>query len=149
MPHFTQYLSQGAPFLNVLVGPNYEAVIRLERQGRVAPAALRVRGLIDTGASHSSVDPSVLSALRLSAAGLAQMHTASTGVTSSRVEAFDISLLIPAANTNQEAFVLPNLRVHAVELTATQNFDALIGRDVLQHCVLTYNGAMGWFTLAY
>ncbi len=30
-----------------------------------------------------------------------------------------------------------------------QGFHALIGRDVLSHCLLTYDGASGLFSLAY
>ena len=30
-----------------------------------------------------------------------------------------------------------------------QGFHALIGRDVLAGCILTYNGAIGLFMLAY
>ncbi len=77
------------------------------------------------------------------------MHTASTGFQKSRTDVFNISLLIQPPATDQEPLTIPTLRVHATELSAVQNFDALIGRDVLQHCVLTYNGSMGWFTLAY
>jgi hypothetical protein len=38
--------------------------------------------------------------------------------------------------------------VIAAELS-TQGIHALIGRDVLQDCILIYNGASGDFTLAF
>ena len=43
---------------------------------------------------------------------------------------------------------LATVPVVAAELQQ-QQIDALIGRDILSLCVLTYNGSMGWFTLAF
>ena len=39
--------------------------------------------------------------------------------------------------------------VVASELFQAQGYHALLGRDILQRCVLTYNGSVGIFTLAY
>ena len=38
--------------------------------------------------------------------------------------------------------------VHA-KLLEKQNLHALIGRDVLERCLLNYNGTAGYFTLAW
>jgi hypothetical protein len=39
--------------------------------------------------------------------------------------------------------------VVASELLVSQGFHALIGRDILNQCLFSYNGSMKLFTLAY
>ncbi len=43
---------------------------------------------------------------------------------------------------------LQSIAVVETELIS-QGIDALIGRDILQHCVLIYNGGLGFYTLAF
>ena len=114
-----------------------------------APHAKRLRALVDTGASHTFVDANILHGLLLMPVGKARMHTPSSGVMGASSDTFEISLALLGTAGVENALEFPTLRVTSAEFSSVQNFDALIGRDVLQHCVLTYNGSMGWFTLAY
>lgn len=116
--------------------------------GQPVPPFVPIRALLDTGASVTCVDPTVIAALGLSVTGTAQMITPSTGATPHTAPQYDASLAIPAA-VNQPALIFPTIAIVASELLGAQGFHALIGRNVLSQCLFHYNGAMGLFTLAY
>jgi len=45
---------------------------------------------------------------------------------------------------------IPTLELPLIGVQMTsQNLISLIGRDVLRHCVLVYNGPMGSYTIAF
>lgn len=124
--------------------PRQQALIAA---GQAVPNPIRIRGLIDTGASGTCVDPSVLTALGLTPTGSTLCHTPSTGSQPQQKDLYDVLLAIPAPKGSP--FVVPTLAVMTSELLAAQGFHALIGRDVLSHCILTYNGTANFFCLAY
>jgi hypothetical protein len=62
---------------------------------------------------------------------------------------YDVGIIIPGPTLNHPPFILHTLAVVETALFAAQGFHSLIGRDILEHCVLTYNGSMGQFILAY
>jgi len=114
--------------------------------GQTAPAPIQIRGLLDTGASGTAIDPSVLTALGLTPTGTAQVLTPTTGATPHVVDQYDVAILIPAPNG--APLFKQTLPVTASSLLAAQGFHALIGRDILGQCVFVYNGS-GFFTLSY
>jgi hypothetical protein len=65
------------------------------------------------------------------------------------VDLYDVSLSIYGADVTQPSLYFSTLAVMASELFAVQGIHALIGRDVLANCFLTYNGSTGHFTLAF
>jgi Aspartyl protease len=109
----------------------------LKAAGLPIPAVIRVSALLDTGASCTCVDPSVLAPLGLSTTGPAHIITPSTGAAPAVFDQFDVSLMI--AGTMAQ----PILHLKTVPIVASplkhQGFDALLGRDVLKQCVLHYN----------
>lgn len=114
--------------------------------GQAVPNPVAIRGLLDTGASNTAVDPSVLTALGITPTGTALVNTPTTGTAPQTVNQYDIGIVIPApSGTPLFSQTLP---VISSELLAVQGFHALIGRDILSQCVFVYNGS-GFFTLAY
>ena len=110
----------------------------LTKQGITPPPPVKGRAIIDTGASISVVDLSVLSSLQISPIGVA-------------------TTLTTAGPTNQNLyparFILPRL---VVDLSAVIGADlrpfqitALIGRDILSHFLMIYHGNAGRVTLSY
>jgi hypothetical protein len=77
------------------------------------------------------------------------MNTPSTGGTPHTTQQYDMRLIIPGPSPMHPALDLRNIPVAAAEIMIHQGFHALIGRDILRHCLLTYNGTTGLFTLAY
>jgi hypothetical protein len=107
-----------------------------------------MEGLIDTGASGTCIDPTVLNQLSLTPTGTTMVNTPTTGNQPAQAETFDISSFTIYAGPDQAPFVIPTVAVMASELLAPQGFHALIGRDILRHCLLNYDGANGLFSLA-
>lgn len=145
MPHVTQQVSPNGPILDFVVGVSLPRAEALQRASLPMPNAVRVRGLIDTGASGTCVDPSCLTALGLAPTGQVPIHTPSTAGTPHTCDQYDISLMLIHPRLQLTLHALP---VIASNLTA-QGIQALIGRDVLARCLFVYDGAAGLFSLAF
>lgn len=118
----------------------------LTAANQLVPNPIQIRGLLDTGASNTAIDPSVLTALGLTPTGTALVNTPTTGNAPQTVDQYDVGFVIPGPDGGHLfSQILP---VIASELLASQGFHALIGRDILSQCVFVYNGS-GFFTLAY
>jgi hypothetical protein len=101
---------------------------------------------VDTGASCTCLDPSVLTALNLTPTGRVNINTPSTGTMPHEADQYDIGMIIPWQGG---PLVLPTIPAVSSELLAVQGFHALIGRDILARCFFAYNGGISAFTLAY
>lgn len=146
MPHFTLSIGPDGPMLDAVVAVSEGRGLSLQAANQPLPSPVKIRALLDTGASCTCVDPSVPAALGLTPTGIAQLTVAS-GATEPREE-FDVSLFIPA-KPGDAPMVFRTIKVVATPLKAAQGFDALIGRDILSLCVVTYNGSVNLFTVAY
>jgi predicted aspartyl protease len=131
----------------MIVGVSAARAQALTAAQQPIPQAQNIRALVDTGASGTCIDPMVFQALGLQPTGTTPMITASTGQTPVDAETYDVSITVP--NGPNQPLVIPNMAVSASQLFMAQGFHALLGRDILQRCVLTYNGSMQFFTLAY
>lgn len=116
--------------------------------GDVVPNPVRIEAMIDTGASSTCIDPWALDQLSLSPTGSCNVNTPTTGSTPVVADLYDVSLTI-YAQANQSALIHQTMPVLKSELLVNQGFHALIGRDVLKGCLLTYDGTIGQFCLAY
>ena len=148
MPHITLSNTPGGPIIDGWIGVSESHRVALIQAAKPVPKPVAIRGLIDTGASHTCVDPIVVSQLGLTRIGQCLVDTPSTGKASATCDQYDISLVIlhPQQKT---AYVKPAMPVICTELFAKQQIHALVGRDVLKECLFTYDGAMGIFILAY
>ncbi len=147
MAHFTlQIDNQRGPLLKATVGVSAERSEALTKAGKAVPTGQGVDALVDTGASCSSVDPSVLQALDLTPTGNVPIYTPSG---KANLDQYDVGLLIPGADATHAPLIFPTIPVVAAELKTEQGFDVLIGRDILSMCMLIYNGTQGFYTLAF
>lgn len=147
MPHFTVSFTQGGPIIDLIVTASGARIQALELAGLPLPTPQAVRGLIDTGASHTCMDPSVFEALGLQPTGSILMHTPSTGDIPQAADTYDVGMVIP--NNLQAALVLHHVQVSASLLAHVQGFHAVIGRDILAQCILVYNGSVGSLSFSY
>lgn len=116
--------------------------------GKAVPAVVPIASaLIDTGASCTCIDRSAIATLGLPPTGVANLHTPSTGAMPHNTPQYDVQLIIPGPTPGHPPLVFPTVPIIESDFSA-QGIQALIGRDILQHCVLAYVGA-GFFTLAY
>ena len=149
MAQFTLQLDPAnGPVLTVVIGVSVARGDALMTAGQPVPAGISARALIDTGASCTCVDPSILAKLALTPTGTVSVHTPSTGPAAHLAEQYDVSLIIPGAGAHHVPLALPAIPVMAADLSV-QGIDSLIGRDVLRDCIFIYNGSVGLFTIAF
>ncbi len=119
----------------------------LEQLGLAASQFLPIQAIVDTGSTTTAVDPSILEKLDLTPTGRTPLII--PGKEPVFVEQYDVSLVIQSARKDQPPLIISTLPAICVELLDNQGFHALIGRDILSHCVFYYNGSIGLFTLSY
>ena len=147
MPHLTLQIGASRPIVEFLVGVSQPRAEALKRANRPVPAPMLVRGLIDTGASCTSLDPTILKALSLVSTGTTPVHTPSTKNGIPHVaNQYDVSIILPHPMINRTFLAVP---VIESELFHQGGFHALIGRDILAFCMLTYSGTAQTFTLGF
>ena len=104
--------------------------------------------LIDTGASTTAVDESLITPLAINPIGATQIHTPSTNGNPQHCFQYDVMLFIPPAGPGEMGHIVESLPVTAINLS-NQGIHGLIGRDVLEKCVLVYNGTLNLYTLSF
>jgi predicted aspartyl protease len=149
LPHFTLNIDVGGPVVNANVYVSEGRRLALEAQNIDIPASRVIRALVDTGASFTSIEPAVLNALNLTPTGTIELVTPSTGQGTHTADTYDVDFVIAGASQQDPPLQLANLRVAACELYLRQGIHALIGRDILERCILVYNGTTNEFTLAF
>jgi len=147
VPHFTLQVGPNGPVLNALIGVSQARATALKAADQPIPQLVPITALVDTGASCTCLDPSIVQALSLTATGSVMINTPTTGSTPHTADQFDAGLFIPAPNGPPLFF--RTMPVVSADLLAAQGFHALLGRDVLKQCFFAYNGEVGLFTLAF
>jgi predicted aspartyl protease len=142
MPSFTSKISNlrnNGPVVQaqVVIGSALENV--LKSKGATLPSPISALAMIDTGASSTVIRDDIPSMLNLNPVGVVQISTpSSSNVPCSQ---YAVRLLLPN-----------NVIVEVVAIAAPlkgQQIQCLIGRDILQHGVLIYNGYVEEFTLSF
>jgi hypothetical protein len=104
-----------------------------------------ILGLIDTGASLSALDPSIVSSLGLAPRDIVSVHTPTTGAAYEKRMSYD-ALFIAGEEANEP--LSKTIQVVGCEL-ASQGFYAVIGRNFLEDFRFIYDGPRRSFTLEY
>lgn len=131
-------LQQRGPVIQVTVGLEQNMSKALIQQGKAVPQPKNGYALIDTGASVTCIDEQIANDLALPVVDIGKMTSASH-------EGHPCNLY-PAQITIPPLLTFQAPRAMGAKL-AIQGLIAIIGRDVLQGCVLIYNGGTGQITL--
>jgi hypothetical protein len=139
---------QGAFAYATVMATSFQ-VAALKAQGLAYPAPQQIAALIDTGASSSVLDTSVISSFALTLTGQTLIHTPSTGsqYESRNQYAASISLIDPTLDPRQGIEVY-NIAVIESHL-ASEGFLAIIGRDILSRCIFTFDGPAKIYRLEF
>ncbi len=132
-------LRQG-PCVQVSIGLAQSIANQLLQQGKTLPKPISGTALIDTGATSTCIDDAAAQRLRLPVVNVVRVASASHASTEQNV--YPIQIEVVGLPISIEA---PGAIGAAL---APQGLLALIGRDVLQHCTLFYNGITGEITLS-
>lgn len=145
MPILTGVIRPWGPVVDIKVMQTIHRVEALKKANRPFGQPVVVAGLIDTGASCSALDVHIIARLGLEPHGIASIHTPSTGPAYEMRHVYDASIVL--GETENPALVV-TVGAIACELAA-EGYFALIGRDVLSHCRLIYDGTEERFSLEY
>ncbi len=133
-------LFQRGPIIPVVVLPHPAFAQALQLAGKPIPAPVQGGAMIDTGATTTCVDGEVAQSMGLAANGVAKMASASHD--SSECNTYPVRLTFPIWNVNLDCGKAMGVHIK------NQGIIALVGRDLLQNCLLVYNGADGSVSLA-
>lgn len=124
--------------IEVRVSTAFESV--LTSRNMPIPNPRRGLAILDTGASVSAIQSTVLSSLGIPSAGNTPVVSAAGRLRTSR---FDIRISFPALQ-----LPLRDLNVLGVNL-GNNRVIALIGRDIMRDWIMHYNGPAGTCSLTY
>lgn len=119
----------------------------LQRQGLAVPPLVRTSLLVDTGASMTLLDETMMRGLQLAPTGFTSFHSSSTGGVAERCNVYDVGLVLGGIAT-PDSFPIDPLPVMATSFI-NQPFEGLLGRDVLTRLQMAWNGPSRRLTLSY
>ncbi len=142
--------SEGA-LVDIQVGLSAPVVQGLRASGRPVLQALNARALIDPGAEVTCLDPQILTPLAAAGAALQRVVFANLpslgGLVASPMYAVSLTVVHPSG-TARANLTVRNLPVLEQPL-GLLGYQALLGRDVLERCLVVYDGPGRCFTLAF
>ena len=146
MPILTAPILPGGLYIPALIGQDSNQLKAIQATGAPIPMPLRGRAILDTGANHTSVGPSIIAALGLSPLRAAQTQTASGWV---NVQYYLISFTLydPANPTGPKLF-RSNWSVTNL-FQDLPDADGIIGLDLIGQLILHIDGPAGQFTLTF
>jgi predicted aspartyl protease len=133
-------LQQQGPLIQVLISHTPAELAEYQELGLDFPKPLPFHALIDTGASVTIINPQLAETYKLKYTGPARITAAgSTGI----YRGYAAAISFPDKNLRGFDVV----RIIACPL-ANAGMSCLIGRDILRHWELTYNGMTGTVTIS-
>jgi hypothetical protein len=147
MPFVTLPTEPGGPVIDVTVGVSHPRELQLRQAGRDVPSPIKVRALVDTGASCSLITQRLVHELSLPVRGTTPMHTPSTDGAAQEALVYDVSFVIDLADQSPRRYA--SLFVIGRNSFIQPGVEALIGRDILQHSLFTYNGTAKIFLFGF
>lgn len=145
MPILNLPLSPDGAILDVLIGVSEPRRQALAVAGQQIPPPIPIRALVDIGATTTSIVASILQPLGITPTGSIPVSTSLTGSSPVPCNQFDISLILMHPILSRIFGVVPVIECQPL----SPSFQALLGRDLLAHCLLVYNGQGGTFSLAF
>jgi len=140
--HSPDHIRHRGPIIQVQLGVPLPLAEWLQEDEQEVPSPVTVAGLIDTGASRTAVHLEIIERLGITAVGEVEVLSPNQRITNS-IYPMHVRLLMGSVQAE-----MPSIPVIGSELSG-QPIQALIGRDILSKSVFIYNGAGGYYTLAF
>lgn len=128
------------PIIQVAVTVAESIAEQILQRGGALPAPISGLGLIDTGATGTCIDDEAAQQLQLPVVDRVNVASATHESSPQNVYPIRLELVGTPISINAPRAIGGPLKAQGLLL--------LIGRDVLQHCTLHYNGITGEITLA-
>jgi hypothetical protein len=146
MPVVPGQLTANGAVVDLLVGVHGERRENIIRMGMQLPARARAVAQIDTGADYCAVDRRILEKIEKSPYDRIAVRNVSTNDNPVEFDRYLVSLSLDAEGMEMH---LPLAWVLAVYFTPEEGIQALLGRDILKHCLFTYDGPSDRFCIAF
>lgn len=144
MPSITGSVLRNGILIECTVGVSYPFEVALSRAGRSIPVKQQATFIVDTGADRTTVDEQLMRALGIPPMTQTRVVTLKSGPSGHLVDTYAASLEIK--NSSDAPWVNRTMRVLG---DSFQGIDGIIGRDVLEHMHLEYNGPIKRYFLKY
>jgi hypothetical protein len=138
-------ITDQGPFIDLTAMTPPKYVQQLRKAGRPVPSPATIRALIDTGASASALDVTIVSRLGLTVTGRTLVHGSTSGDDYEERDLYAVSLYLGSQPGEVAEYTVNAVATHL----ASEGFFALIGWDILSKCVLVCDGPAKAFTLQY
>ncbi|WP_372484152.1 hypothetical protein AB9H29_14455 [Stenotrophomonas sepilia] len=150
MPNLNIPIGPQGPVVDVYVGVSSARQRALQDNGQPVPNLQRVRLLIDTGASRTTICDSVMSQFAMQPTGQVPVSTPSTGATPVYMSLYDVNLyfLFQGGAVPPPMHMVDTVPVIATDFQA-QGIQGLVGRDILARGSLIYHGDINLCTLTF
>jgi hypothetical protein len=144
MAHYAIRIAPQGPLLVVLVGVSAPRKQALIAAGQPVPPPVPAQLLVDTGATGTAIDVSVIGQLGIQPTGTMNIRTPSTTTGTHTCSTYDVELTIAGALTK-------HFPAHPVidGMFSPQGIHGLLGRDILKECRMTYGGPDGFMLLSF
>lgn len=133
------------PLLSVEVSIPKELADLFTKEKKAIPQPKTGFALIDTGATRSGVDRSVITQLGVQPVGVARTLTASG---EAKQNLFPSHFRFPGENIDIDFSSVLGVNLSGQNING-QPIIALLGRDILSKFIFIYNGPGGFFSIAY
>ena len=143
--HYTCLIQPQGPLIPVSIWISEPRLQALQKAGQAPPPIVNATLLIDTGASGTAIDSTVIAQLGIQPTGSIPIRTPSTGTTPHVCNTYDVGLVLPGATPAKAFRALPVIEGHFL----SQGHHGLLGRDALAEGRLIYSGADGIVLLSF
>jgi hypothetical protein len=146
MPTVIVPITHEGAVIEVLIAVSAPRAVLLAANQQQTPQPISARLLIDTGASNTNVQDGLLAPLGLTPTGSIPTFTPTTGNVPVNCDQYDVTIIFP----NAIPFGWQFQTVPVIECKPlTGSIQGLLGRDILNRCVLTYNPFSPVVTLSF
>jgi hypothetical protein len=151
MPSFTLPRSPDGLLVDIETGLAAADVLAFRQAGRPIPQPVQARALLDIGSGETCLDSGLLAPVRaagLTPARVVLVNVAAAGGTA-LAPVYMLTITVPHPQLGPKSGLTRRAQA-VIDLNLRQfGYDALIGRDILEACLLFHDGPGGTFTLAY
>lgn len=147
MPLVTRELGPEGALVDVSIDVHTARRRQLEKHGFSVPASVSIKAQLDTGAHRSGIYRNVFPALGLS--GEIDYENVRTSSTQDEPHVADVYVCNLTIHGAEGERTFQTLRVLAHVFGPDEEARAVIGRDVLAQCLLTWDGPSRRFTLCF
>jgi len=146
MPSIITQLTPEGAVVEALVGVSQHRSAVMRGLQVPVPEPVRLRFLVDTGATSTNISQGRLAGLNLPSIGVVDLYTASSGSTPVQCDEYDVSLVFPDSVPAPWGIASINV-IECLPLDGP--IDGLLGRAVLSCAILTYNPFANVVTISF